>query len=153
MDPTKYEIFQNFDDKTKKSICKYLYYTTFDNEQYIKSLTDINVEDFQGRTPLNCACQHGNIKLVKWLLDNIPYRNVPGGNCDVNYVNKYGQTALMWACAFGHLDVIQELINVGANINIIDNFGFSALDICSHNYKLSSNKIYVSIIEILNKYT
>ena len=32
-----------------------------------------------------------------------------------------GWTPLMWACGYGHLDIVNVLIYKGANVNDIDN--------------------------------
>ena len=37
---------------------------------------------------------------------------------DVNEKGPHGQTALMWATCGGHLEVVQELINSGADVKL-----------------------------------
>jgi hypothetical protein len=46
---------------------------------------------------------------------------------DINYRDKSGKTLLMYACEFNYLQSATELINENANLDIADNFGYTAL--------------------------
>lgn len=48
----------------------------------------------------------------------------------------YGQTPLMYACRAGHLEMVQELLNMGASINIVSARGRTALfEAILHNHE------------------
>ena len=47
--------------------------------------------------------------------------------------NWYGQTALMWAAAEGHADVVALLIEAGANVDAVDEKGANALILATLN--------------------
>ncbi len=67
-------------------------------------------------TPLICASASGYINIVKVLIEaGLPYeaRRAKCG-ADVNYVNNYGNTALMRAIKQAHIDVVNLLIERGA---------------------------------------
>ena len=63
----------------------------------------------EGQTPLLAAARSGSVPAVRLLLSR---------GVDVNAAEKYQQTsALMWAVADNHLDVVELLIEAGADIN------------------------------------
>ena len=49
-------------------------------------------------------------------------------NADVDQQNANGRTALMYAAGLGLIAKVNQLIEGGANINIVDGFGKTALD-------------------------
>lgn len=90
-----------------------------DQLQVIKLLVDnkklnpvdhINIDD-DISWPLFVAAEKGNLELVKLLL---PYMSVE----DVNKQNLKGTTALWIATCNKHIDIVTELLNIGADPNI-----------------------------------
>ena len=64
----------------------------------------------EGETPLMAASRAGNVAAVQLLIDS---------EVDVNAVESLQeQSALMWAAAEGHLDVVDALLDKGANANL-----------------------------------
>ena len=61
-----------------------------------------------------------------------------------NVRDDYGWTALMWASSYDNLEVVQELIKAGADVDIQDNKGKTALSYA----KMNGNQ---EIIDILKK--
>lgn len=75
-----------------------------------------NSTNAEGETLLMTASKAGATDLVRALLTNDLDRMIVG--VDPNLTESWrGQTALMWAAAEGHADVIQVLIDGGADIN------------------------------------
>jgi ankyrin repeat protein len=123
MDSLKFDIFKKFKEDSKKDnkkekIDEYLYYSIYDDEQYIKTMIQFDVQDSCGRVPLHRASMHDNLPLVIWLIKN---------GASVNYTNKYGHSAILWASFYGRYEIVQELIKSGADVNIKDIFGFTPL--------------------------
>ena len=52
---------------------------------------------------------------------------------NVHYVDKDGNTSLMIASHYGHLDKVKELLLYGANINLKNNYGISSLIYAAEN--------------------
>jgi len=105
-----------------------------------------------GVTPLSLACTNGNGDLVELLLKAGAHPNaaLPGGETPLMTAarvgslaavksllargatvdardERRGQTALMWASAEGHADVVQTLIELGADARLRLSSGFTPL--------------------------
>ncbi len=73
-------------------------------------------------TDLINACRCGNINKVKKLLEK--------ETIDPNLHDKYGDTALLWACCSGRNEIVKLLLNyekVIVNPNLQDSYGNTAL--------------------------
>ena len=118
---------------------------------------DIRIDDDDGDTALHYSVSHGNFDVVSVLLDskvaNPNILNKAGytsimlialaaitsdthravisrlfGLGDVNIrASQHGQTALMLAVSHGRLDMVQLLVEAGADVNIRDEDGSTAL--------------------------
>ncbi|XP_057334336.1 putative ankyrin repeat protein RF_0381 [Microplitis mediator] len=128
------------------------------NSNIIKLLlaygADINLVPVNGsvtKSALHCAVVRENLDVVKLLLDNIMI--------DVNTVIANKMTALHSGALFvdDNFNVVQHLLDAGADVNAVNGSGHSALDIsclkCSteiesmilkHIVKLSATNFYVS---------
>lgn len=78
----------------------------------------------RGITPLMNASDHGLANLVNVLISN--------ARVNVNLEDRFGKTALLYACIGAHDAIAVALINAGARTDINNN-GESVLDICTRN--------------------
>lgn len=62
----------------------------------------------------------------KGLADEVE-RYLAYGICEVNELDRFGQTALHIACYEGHIDIVRILIRKMANLNVQDKNGWSPL--------------------------
>ena len=83
-----------------------------------------------GSTALFFASYSGNTEMVKFILGIINDRNY------INKKPKKNRTALMWACLYRRIPIIDLLLEHGADPNIVDEDGESALLIAA-NYGYS----------------
>lgn len=88
-------------------------------ELLLKSGADPNAALPGGETPLMTAARVGSLAAVKSLLAR-------GATVDATDARR-GQTALMWAAAEGHADVVQTLIELGADARLRLSSGFTPL--------------------------
>jgi len=88
-------------------------------ELLLKAGADPNTTLPGGETALMTAARTGSVGAVKALL-------VRGGKVDA-IDERRGQTALMWAAAEGYADVVQTLVEVGADIHTRLSSGFTPL--------------------------
>lgn len=79
---------------------------------------DINYQSSNGNTALMEACFSSNVKLVKRLL------SYSATKCNVNLKNKWGGTALLYACGYctdyipdANNEIISLLLNLGLDLN------------------------------------
>lgn len=70
---------------------------------------DPNTLDTRGRPGLVSALHQDSLKVVQVLLK--------APRIDVNLASKQNETPLMMACIKGHLDLVQQLIKLGADVN------------------------------------
>ena len=52
-------------------------------------------------------------------------------NENINLQNKHGYTPLMLACRGGHLELVQYLVEQGADIKDVNKYGYDALTLAS----------------------
>lgn len=81
----------------------------------LKTDVDVNYTNNNGSTPLLVACRHGNLDIVRTLLDNGAIVNNPD--------SKSNYSALNNAAKSGHIDVVNELLDRGADPTWTDMYG------------------------------
>ncbi|CAL1534795.1 unnamed protein product [Lymnaea stagnalis] len=119
---------------------------------------DVNIQSASGRTPIIIAIENASLTMVQDLLDagadpNLPdsqgttplfmcfkskhshnldvVRALIQGGSKINMANKQGATPLMMAAAAGEIAAAQVLLELGADINIMDSSGKNAFHMCS----------------------
>ena len=79
-----------------------------------------------GKNVVHIAAWHGGLETVRWLLQF---------GCDANTIStgqySYGKTPIFFACTRGRNDVVQLLLEHGANVCIVNNKGQSVLSLAS----------------------
>ena len=129
---------------------------------------DIEARDNSGNSPLHFACRSGSLDVVKLLVragagvrvtDNGGYtcltiaaltghtetvRYAVGlKEVEVDHATHNGGTALHWAAHNNHADVVQVLIDAGADIEARDNTGYSPLHFACRSGSLDTVKLLV----------
>lgn len=76
---------------------------------------DINTQDIYLWTPLLRASYENRADIVRWLAHN--------KNVNINHQDEHGATALHHAAAKGFDEIVDILVDQGADLNIVDSFG------------------------------
>ena len=99
--------------------------------QLLERGADVNIKDLDGFSALMYAVENEDIGQVKMLID---------AGAEVNDPNSFG-TALMRASKYGLDDIVEVLLNAGADINIEDLGGNNAVFWAAHNYHTDTVKL------------
>ncbi|CAJ0647545.1 14962_t:CDS:2 [Entrophospora sp. SA101] len=100
-------------------------FARFGHEQVVEFLLQRGHEDpeisrdFENNTVLMIAAQYNHLEIMKLYAAFFPN--------SINMCNKQGQTALIFASKHGHLEIIDFLLEYGADINQTDYEGNTAL--------------------------
>lgn len=94
----------------------------------------MNKLDYKSRTPLNVACQNGNLSCVNLLI------NV--GKVNINETSKK-HIALIDAVERGHADIVTFLLQQGVDINILNANNVTALEIAIMNSQIDVIKVLI----------
>ena len=81
-----------------------------------------------GKSVLGVASGHGHVDVVQALL---------AAGAEVDCLDSYCNTALMYASSFGKPEAIRALVAAGANVNLVNDVGTSALLRASSDNRLS----------------
>ena len=88
-------------------------------EYLVHSLSEVSSDQRE----LVVACVNRNIAFIKTAL--------PKFSPDVEFV--HGVTLLMIACSCGHSSIVKTLVDTGADVHKVDEFGLKALDYCDEH--------------------
>jgi ankyrin repeat protein len=91
--------------------------------QYLLSTDAASTHNRNGMTPLHAASGKGRLGTVQYLLSTAKY--------DVDARDINDETALHYACIHGHIQVVQCLIEAGANVEAMNELGSTALHMAS----------------------
>ncbi|XP_065838957.1 death-associated protein kinase 1-like isoform X3 [Oscarella lobularis] len=99
---------------SSKEACDLFHHLVHEKGVIVNSLDELL------NTPLHCACEHGSLSEVQWLVEN---------SAAIDSVNKEGSTPLMMACESGidRLLKVRYLTNKGADCQVKDMLGRTAL--------------------------
>ena len=98
-------------------------------------------EPYNGMTLLHKAAKLGNLHAVNFLAKHI----------DINCRTYEGQTPLHFASFWGHFRTVASLrVRHGANVNLLDNSGLTALDYCEQGIR-QGNKDAGDVKKLLNR--
>lgn len=106
----------------------------------------INQQDVEGLMPLHVVARSGNYKLIKLLIHYGAEINRLDG------LNKW--SPIFYAVLEGHAKTTEELVKLGARLNLIDNDGFNVLYYCvveGHIDVLNELLIYKNFIFDVNE--
>lgn len=85
----------------------------------VESGLDLEYEDSNGIGIFDEAMNYNDLDFIKYLIEE------KGFNPNVTN-RKSGFTPLMQAVSYGHIEIVKYLVNLGVEVDIKDNFGFSA---------------------------
>ena len=90
--------------------CSPLIHGNYDSTKLLlENGADVNfIGEWLEEPPLKLACWYGNTNIVKLLIDY---------NCDINWSDNDGYSALHDAVDRGHLDIVKILVNNGSDLN------------------------------------
>ena len=131
---------------------------------------DINIKTYcVGETALFSACRKGNIDIIKLLLNNnadVNILNIYGESVlhvsqydalnlllqhpILNVINQktiHGDTPIKIACRYGDIEMVEKLLNYGADSTITDNNEFTCLHAScyNNNFKITEKMIELGI--------
>lgn len=126
--------------------------TTEQLSNLIKINTDtVNSINLRGDSPLLLACYYGNNEVAKKLIEHVENVNIESkegipltatiysknfeltkclinNGANIEFVDIYGKTPLLWALANGDIQTVKFLIEKGANTSIKDKSNMAAID-------------------------
>ena len=88
---------------------------------------NLNLQDWDGRTALICACEEGYIGIALALIRAGAVLNITSKMNNNPCDKSFGRTALIEACERGLRSVVEALIAAGADLNMCDTRGRSPL--------------------------
>ena len=110
---------------------------------------DVDWRDKEGRTALHDACWWGRPGIAELLLDHGADVEIPSSSPDTS-------TSLQIACYRGNSSTVKLLLARGANVHTLNNYGDTALHVCSfdtetnkHHYIVETNKHHYIVEELL----
>lgn len=120
-------------------------------DELIKNKVDTNIVNDEGDTPLIFLLKDRYANELGYMFFDLLALSIK--NIDIQ--NNNGETALMWACYNCNEDYIQAILDVGANPDIFDNNGITALNIiqedCDDYSELIFNSLYYKKIKKARK--
>jgi ankyrin repeat protein len=104
---------------------------------------DVNIEDKDGRTPLNYLINYNYFDMIDILVSF---------NVDINKPNRYGQTPLHTVSVEGRVEIVKDLLERGADYTLRDNKDRTPKDLAIEITKGRGVHDRKPIIELLQSY-
>ena len=98
-------------------------------EKLVENDADVNKP---GWTPLHYAATAGNVPIIELLLENSAYIDAESPN---------GSTPLMMAAMYGSPESVKTLIQAGADLNVKNQLGLTALDFAVRGNRQNSKEL------------
>lgn len=109
---------------------------------YIQQNGHLNSIFSSEETLLMLAVKYGNLAITEWLINN--------SNIDINRTNIYGMSALHYAMQYSannsSIEIVEILIENGAYLNIVDNYGQTPLDYSLYDWPRSIQNREIRIL-------
>lgn len=105
---------------------------------------DVNYQDDQGETALHVAARFGRTECANILLNG---RIAAPASTEIAE-NSFGWTPLHVACVDGHLEIVKELIEVGADLTKVDHSGWTAKEHAALRGNLDIARLLASLTPI-----
>ena len=115
-------------------------------KEALQSGIHVDSLDKEGKTPLMVAAIYGHTAMISLLLDR------GGAKLDLTH-EKYGTTALHWACQYGHKEVVITLIRKGCNYELPAKDGHTPLSVAAYWGNSDVVSVLVSLLVKTNKIT
>ena len=104
-----------------------------DPEQETETVSDIDMRDKDGNTPLHLACDKGDLEEVKNLIGK--GADVNAQNNPMNFPFDWGKsTPLHVACSGVNIEIVDFLLENGAEVNLDDESGNTPLHNCFNEF-------------------
>jgi hypothetical protein len=128
------------DEELKKETPDWKQVKQFIGFQVVPSLADADT----GMNVLHKASLHGQTEITKWAIGFTKPTVQAGIQQDavlnINGSNKYGRTALHFACDSGHADIVTLLLENKADVNAMSLGGLTALHVASRQTRVACVK-------------
>eukprot|EP00026_Physarum_polycephalum_P015219 Phypoly_transcript_15850.p1 GENE.Phypoly_transcript_15850~~Phypoly_transcript_15850.p1 ORF type:complete len:270 (+),score=45.88 Phypoly_transcript_15850:78-887(+) len=98
---------------------------------------DVNLQDAHGRTVLHASCEAGDLKCAQLCVRHAK-------KISINLKDMFDRTALHWACRQGFVQLVEDFISNGADVNAKTQTGDTPLHWASLNGQIEICKILVS---------
>ena len=98
--------------------------------------------------PLHLACEAGNARIVKMILDHYQLKDSPGITKEsmlVNARDATGGTALHAAAYSGNQDCVEMLLSAGADMSISDQTGATPI-------LVAKNNAHMQLVDFMQRY-
>ncbi|MGK5090375.1 ankyrin repeat domain-containing protein [Deltaproteobacteria bacterium TL4] len=116
-----------------------LYNATLDNDlEKLKQVIETQPNESKKHLPrlLGVAAKTGKLEIVEYLIAQGVEVNQPSGN------GRRVMTPLLWAAYEGHIEIVQALMNYGADLGALDYRGRTAME-------LAAEKGHTSVVQLL----
>lgn len=100
-------------------LCASVYLGHSEISKFLVGISNFDIHNIYGSSALHIAAELGNLDLIKEILEK---------KININKRQKEGLTPLHCAAQNGQLNAVEYLISMGADPDLVDNNGFTALE-------------------------